>query len=147
LQAIRRGQERMVQFGNQRMQVFVPPWGRVSPQVVAHLAGLGFQGLSASYLRKAPREQGLAIANTHALVPRRTRTGWTFQLEATVSQLVTVLSSLRRKGKVHILEPVGINTHHQRVGPLELGALDSLVRVTRAHGASWLTPHDVFSPA
>jgi hypothetical protein len=147
LQAIRKGQELMAAFRSPRLPVFVPPWGNISPRVTAKLGELGFSGVSIHYLRHAPRQDGIAVANTHVLLPRLTQRGWTFEIESLVSQLVEALASVRARPDSDPREPIGINTHHLSVAGPELLALDGLIYITRSCGAEWPHPSDLFGQA
>jgi hypothetical protein len=147
LQAIRNGQELMTAFRSARLPVFVPPWGTIAPRVTASLGELGFRGVSVHYLRQAPRQDGIAVTNTHVLLPRLTQGGWTFEIESLVEQLVSALASVRARPEGDAREPIGVNTHHLSVGEAELLALDSLVHITRSFGAEWPHPSDLFEQA
>ncbi len=145
---VQRGQDRMRSlFKAQQLPVFVPPWGRISAKVTAELGSLGFIGVSGTLLRQAPRENGIAVVNTHVLIPRKTEDGWAFDAETAVSRLVTVLLAIRARGESDLREPIGINTHHATVGTPELEALVSLIRLTRDAGADWPHPADIFEGA
>ncbi|MBV9077105.1 MAG: polysaccharide deacetylase family protein [Methylobacteriaceae bacterium] len=53
-------------FGRLALPVFVPPWNRIAPGLVAALPGLGFRGLSAfGRVAEAIAAPGLRIVNTH----------------------------------------------------------------------------------
>lgn len=144
LRSIKLGQDRMLAFKSRQLPVFVPPWGRISAKVVAELGSAGFVGVSSAYLRRAPREGGISVANTHVLIPRKTQESWCFEVETAVSQLVGTLSAIRARGDADPLEPIGINTHHLSVGDPELTGLSYLFGITRECGADWLHPVDVF---
>ncbi len=147
LQAIRNGQELMAAFGSALLPVFVPPWGTIAAQVTARLGEVGFSGVSIHYLRQAPWQDGITVTNTHVLLPRLTHQGWTFEIEVLVGQLTAALASVRARPGVDQREPIGINTHHLSVGGPELLALDSLVYITRSHGAEWPHPSELFGHA
>jgi len=147
LQALRTGKELMASFGSVHLPILVPPWGHIAERVTTRLGELGFSGISGSYLRRAPRENGIAVTNTHVLVPRRTPEGWGFEIEPVVSQLVAALAAVRARPEGDRFEPIGVNTHHLNVGETELLALGSLVHITRSCGAEWLHPSDLFQKA
>src|SRR5690606_11474693 len=53
-------------FGNQVLPVFTPPWNRISPDVVAGLAGAGFAAVSTFMPRTTKFADGdLLQVNTH----------------------------------------------------------------------------------
>lgn len=99
-------------FGPRLRPVFVPPWNRIAPELVAGLAGLGFAALSAFAPRKtALAAPGLARINTH-LDPidwRGTRS--LVAPDRLIAQMALQLAD-RRSGYADNDEPYGLLTHH-----------------------------------
>ncbi len=99
-------------LGPKLLPVFVPPWNRVSPELVPRLPGLGFTGLSTFSDRKAayPANALLQI-NTHVdpIDWHGTRSladpAW---IVATLAQAV----EKRVMGSADKDEPIGFLTHH-----------------------------------
>jgi hypothetical protein len=106
LEDLSAAQRRMAQlFGHRFVPVLVPPWNRISPEIVPHLPGLGFTALSCfgSVRLKAP----LPVINTHVdLIDWRGTRGCRDHA-ALVGDLLGQLDRIERSG-----EPVGILTHH-----------------------------------
>ncbi|TMV07585.1 polysaccharide deacetylase [Ruegeria sediminis] len=99
-------------FGPALRPIFVPPWNRIAPEVVARLPELGFRVLSTATPRTARLAvPGLEQVNTH-LDPidwRGTR-GLT-NPEILVARLASLLQQ-RREGWADNAEPFGLLTHH-----------------------------------
>jgi predicted glycosyltransferase len=99
-------------LGPKLLPVFVPPWNRISGELIPHLPRLGFGGLSAFTDRNAARPaEGLLQINTHVdpIDWRGTRSAVDLQ------QIVAgfALAIERRKGGASDRdEPVGFLTHH-----------------------------------
>jgi hypothetical protein len=99
-------------FGADLARMFVPPWNRISPRLVADLAGLGYCALSTFTPRDAAfAAPGLARINTH-LDPVFWKSGRGLVApETLIAHLVRQLTD-RREGTVDNDEPYGILTHH-----------------------------------
>ncbi|MCF6234001.1 MAG: polysaccharide deacetylase family protein [Rhodobacteraceae bacterium] len=99
-------------FGARLSRMFVPPWNRISPQVVTGLQGLGLASLSTFTPRRAPlAAPGLAQINTH-LDPVNWRAGRELvDPDSLIAGLVCQLKD-RRLGRADNDEPYGILTHH-----------------------------------
>ena len=99
-------------FGGHLALMFVPPWNRISPQVVAGLQGLGMATLSTFTPRRAPlAAAGLEQINTH-LDPINWKGGrGLVDPERLIAGLVRQLED-RRYGRADNGEPYGILTHH-----------------------------------
>ncbi|WP_294222008.1 polysaccharide deacetylase family protein [uncultured Shimia sp.] len=99
-------------FGDRLAPMFVPPWNRISPEVVAGLAEVGFNAVSTYNPRKsALAAPGVAQINTHIdPIFWRGHRGLV-DAETLVSQIVTLLQD-RRAGLTDTQEPLGYLTHH-----------------------------------
>lgn len=100
------------QLGSRFLPVFVPPWNRISPDLLPHLPGLGFECLSTFGDRKAayPAE-GLLQINTH-IDP----IDWhgTRSLADPAWIVATLAQAIERRitGDADRNEPIGFLTHH-----------------------------------
>ena len=99
-------------FGAQAVAALVPPWNRISADLLPHLAALGFVGLSTMKPRAAAEAApGVRVANVHVDL-----TDWSagrrFAGEGPV--LAGLLRHLRqrRTAQADAAEPTGILTHH-----------------------------------
>jgi hypothetical protein len=99
-------------FGPRLTPVFVPPWNRIAPQIIADLPTLGYTALSTFTPRPAPMSApGLAQINTH-LDPIAWKTGRGLaDPDTLIAQLVRQLED-RRLERADNDEPYGILTHH-----------------------------------
>lgn len=99
-------------FADRLCPMFVPPWNRIAPDLLAALPGLGYQAVSTFTPRTAAfAAPGLRRINTH-LDPidwRGTRS--LVAPETLVAQIVRQLRD-RRLGHADSDEPYGILTHH-----------------------------------
>jgi hypothetical protein len=123
-----RGREVLEQaFAERFLPVQVPPWNRIDREVVARLPALGYAGLSAFGPRAsdAPAE-GLVQVNTHLDILDWTRDGGFVGGERLLERLSVLLGSTGD-------EPVGILTHHQRMGDDAFEWLERLLTLLRDH--------------
>lgn len=99
-------------FGAQAVPVFVPPWNRISDDMVAALPGCGLRGLS-TFKRRAARlaTPGLVQLNTH-LDPIAWRAGGGLSDEAGLYDLLARLIDEELVAPEGTLEPIGLLTHH-----------------------------------
>jgi hypothetical protein len=99
-------------FGDRLAPMFVPPWNRIAPEVVAGLAKAGFDAVSTYNPRKtALAAPVVAQINTHIdPIFWRGHRGLV-NPEILVSQVVTLLQD-RRAGLTDSQEPLGYLTHH-----------------------------------
>ena len=146
-------------FGDRFVSILVPPWNRIGDELLPHLVGTGFVGLS----RFAPRAAldagtGLRQVNTHVdpIAWRREREF--IGAAAAVERLVAHLGA-RRERACDADEPTGLLTHHLAFSDAAWDFVDELLRRTRRHrAAAWLdvtqafgstprTPVRAFAPA
>ena len=99
-------------FGDKLAPMFVPPWNRIAPDVVAGLAEAGFDAVSTYNPRKtALAAPDVAQINTHIdPIFWRGHRGLV-DTETLMSQTVTLLQD-RRAGLTDNHEPLGYLTHH-----------------------------------
>jgi hypothetical protein len=99
-------------FGNQLIKLFVPPWNRVSPDLLPVLAAAGYRGVSTYGARPATfAAAGLMQINTHIdPIYWRGHRGLVAP-EVLVEGIVTTLRD-RREGRADASEPLGLLTHH-----------------------------------
>ena len=97
-------------FGPRLAPMFVPPWNRITPDLLPDLAAMGYQTMS-TYGPRATGPAGIGQVNTH-LDPidwRGTRS--LAAPDQLLAQLVQVLQD-RRHGRTDATEPLGVLTHH-----------------------------------
>lgn len=99
-------------FGEALVPLFVPPWNRIDPEVVAALPALGYRAIS-TYL---PRKTALAAPqllqiNTH-LDPINWRGDRSLEPPDALVEQVTQHLRNRRMGDADNTEPYGVLTHH-----------------------------------
>lgn len=94
------------------IDVFVPPWNRVTPALTARLSQIGYGGLSTFTPRMnrfaAP---GLVQVNTHVDPINWHGGGGLVAPDRQVATLISLLKD-RRQGRSDMQEPLGFLTHH-----------------------------------
>jgi predicted deacetylase len=133
-------------FGRMLRPVLVPPWNRISADLVAALPAIGFRGLSAFGARPtAHPADGLTQVNSHvevidwkaggiAAAPRTIIAGLTAHLRA------------RRLRHAEETEATGLLTHHKIMKEKDFAALQAILAAVSTHPAArWLTLDEVFS--
>ncbi|MEQ8666143.1 MAG: polysaccharide deacetylase family protein [Rhodospirillales bacterium] len=125
---------------------FVPPWNRISPEVVGRLAELGHRGVSTHGPRRARHPfPGLVQSNTHVdPIDWRGGRGYVGD-EVVLDQVISHLRA-RRDCRVDEHEPTGLLTHHLVHDSDCWAFIDRFVRLIRQHaGAAWLDVEEVFA--
>jgi len=100
------------QFDARLINMFVPPWNRISPVFTAELARLNYSSISTYGPReKTHAMKGLIQINTHIdpIFWRDTR--GLVDPEILLNSIVKTLQD-RRQGRADIEEPLGLLTHH-----------------------------------
>lgn len=99
-------------FGDALRPMFVPPWNRIAPELIAELPGLGYTALSTFTPRsEANAAPGLSRINTH-LDPIAWHDGRSLiNPDTLIAQVARQLAD-RRNGAADNNEPYGILTHH-----------------------------------
>jgi len=128
-------------FGRQALPVFVPPWNRVSPAVVAGLARCGIAATSTVLPRQAKYPSpNLLQVNTH-LDPIAWRAGGGLVDPAALAAEIVAQLTDRRQGRADNSEPFGLLTHHlahdERVWSFTATLVEQL---TQSGAAKWTSP-------
>ena len=132
--------------GERFLPVLAPPWNRLRESLVDRLPEAGIRGLSRYGARSRPGGTVREV-NTHVdIVAWRGERGFVGE-DAALALLVQHLAA-RRLRRVDAGEPTGILTHHAQHDSGAWRFLSRLFDETRARGAAWLDPREVFaSPA
>jgi hypothetical protein len=131
-------------FGTRALPVFVPPWNRIDPPLVAQLPGLGFSGLSSFRTMSIPKTAGLTTVNADFDIIdwKAGRIGRTHV--GLVEELLTRLRARRHDG--HHDQPFGVLTHHLVHDATAWSFLADFLTVMCAHPtASVVDPADLFA--
>lgn len=122
--------------GDRALPVFVPPWNRIAPAVLAGLAHLGYRALSAFGPRAAAEAApGLGRLNCHA-DPVLWREGRRFAGGAVALERLRRHLADRREGRADSAEATGLLTHHQAMAPAFWEFLEEWLRRMRHHPAA-----------
>ncbi|MBL4768962.1 MAG: polysaccharide deacetylase family protein [Rhodobacteraceae bacterium] len=128
-------------FGDALCPVFVPPWNRITPDLVAELPAIGFTGLSTFTPRdSATAAPGLTRINTHldpiAWQDRKSL----IDPDMLISQVARQLAD-RRTGVADNAEPYGILTHHLVHDSGIWAFTEQLIsRLMRGPAIAWIAP-------
>ncbi|MEM9966765.1 MAG: polysaccharide deacetylase family protein [Pseudomonadota bacterium] len=99
-------------FGGCLANVFVPPWNRISPDILPLLVKVGYTGLSTYGPRSTHMpSSGLVQVNTHVDPINWRKGGGLINPEELVARLTDQLTG-RRLGQLDNEEPLGLLTHH-----------------------------------
>jgi predicted deacetylase len=133
-------------FDKRVLPVLVPPWNRISPNLLQDLPKLGFRGYSTWKPRPVDGQiRGLLQVNAH-LDPVNWRAGRVIKSEAQVASLLLRKLRWRRENPRRSLEPLGLLTHHEHWCAEKEQIVVTLLKATRNHPAvSWLSAREVFS--
>ena len=143
LERLARARERLAMLAGERfLPVLAPPWNRLRESLVPRLPAAGLRALSRYGARK-PGGRGVLEVNTHVdIVAWRGARGFLGE-EASLALLVGHLAA-RRTGSADRDEPTGVLTHHAVHDEQAWRFLERLFERTRAGGAAWADPVDVF---
>jgi hypothetical protein len=132
--------------GERFLAVLAPPWNRLRESLVDRLPEAGIRGLS-RYGARSRSGGAVREVNTHVdIIAWRGERGFVGE-DAALALLVQHLAA-RRLRRVDADEPTGILTHHAQHDSGAWRFLERLFDETRARGAAWLEPGQVFtSPA
>lgn len=147
LDDLRTGRERLARaFGERFTPVLVPPWNRIGDDLLPHLAGSGFAGLSCFGPRTSrAAAPGLARVNTHVDPIAWRRERQFIGAPAAGERLVSHLRA-RREHTCDTDEPTGLLTHHLAFGDAAWDFVEAVLRRTRAHrAAAWLDVAQAFA--
>lgn len=127
-------------FGDRFLPVFVPPWNRIAPAVVAGLPGAGYRAVSAFGPRAAADPApGLLRVNSHA-DPIVWREGKRFAGPAAILDRLRAHLAARREGQADPAEPTGLLTHHQDMDAACWAFSEELLGRLRTHPAVSFPP-------
>jgi peptidoglycan/xylan/chitin deacetylase (PgdA/CDA1 family) len=124
--------------GPRLVPVLVPPWNRISVDVIPRLPDIGFRGLSTFGDERA--DTPLPQINTHAdLIDwRGTRGGRA--ADTLAAELAARLTALRKTGRDGV---AGLLTHHLDHDEAAWSSLSAILSMTAAHpGGQWVRLHD-----
>jgi hypothetical protein len=146
LERLARARERLAMLAGERfLPVLAPPWNRLRESLVPRLPAAGLRGLSRYGVRKAGGH-GVREVNTHVdIIAWRGARGFLGEEEA-LALLVGHLSA-RRMRSADPDEPTGVLTHHAVHDEGAWRFLERLFEATRAGGAAWADPVEVFPSA
>jgi len=133
-------------FGEQLEPMFVPPWNRISDDLLQGLAGLGYSSLSTFTPRKQTMATtGLAQINTH-LDPIHWKGSRSLVAPQQLLDQVTRQLTDRRLGTADNAEPYGILTHHLVHDAAIWGFTEALIsRLLAGPATPWTTSQRTFS--
>jgi hypothetical protein len=127
-------------FGSRFLPLFVPPWNRIAPAVIADLPRLGYRGLSTFGPRRVARPApGLLQVNCH-VDPILWREGKRFAGPAVALDRVRAHLLARRDGQVDPSEPTGLLTHHHDLESAGWAFLEELLGRLQTHPAVTFPP-------
>ncbi|HYL89717.1 MAG TPA: hypothetical protein VEU32_13240 [Burkholderiales bacterium] len=130
--------------GKRFLPVLAPPWNRFRQALAARLPEAGLNGLSGYGPRdKAEAGTGVRQVNTHVDIVDWRGTRAFIGEEAALRRALEHLVS-RRTGAVDGNEPTGWLTHHARHDAAACEFLERLFERTRARGARWIDPVELF---
>lgn len=129
-------------FGDELCPIFVPPWNRISSELIAELPTVGYKVLSTFTPRKAQiAAPGLIQINTH-LDPIAWHDGKSLIDPAALIDQVTHQLTDRRTGTADNDEPYGILTHHLVHDADIWEFTEQLIsRLLRGPAIPWATPN------
>lgn len=147
LQQLSQGQACLVELlGEAFVPALVPPWNRLSDDLVHQLQQQGFVGLSTLGPRQAGILSGLRLNHVHIDLINW-RDGRCFAGDAKVlGQLIDHLRQ-RRLEQVDPLEATGLMSHHLAHDECCWGFLERLFRFLEGKPVCWLTGAELFTPS
>jgi peptidoglycan/xylan/chitin deacetylase (PgdA/CDA1 family) len=126
--------------------VLVPPWNRIREDVLPHLRGMGFRGLSRAGPRRIRHSDGLSAANVHLDLVDWSN-GERCLHEAAALGILRAEITRIAAAPSEMNEPIGINTHHLVAQNETWDFLRRLVHETTSAGARWPATAEVFEDA
>jgi hypothetical protein len=134
------GRNRLVTlFGPRALPVFVPPWNRIAPELLAILAEVGIAAVSTIALPKATervagRPAGLGSVDVHVDLTNWKGGRGFIGVAAALGLLVAWLRRVRLDDAASP-HPFGILTHHLIMDRETAGFLDGLIKLIAEHRA------------
>jgi hypothetical protein len=117
-------------FGARALDVFVPPWNRIAPELVVALPALGFAGLSAS--GPVAPDAPIPTVNTQ-LDPIDWHGGGSLLDGAALAAMWRRIAFAETQGDRTV--PLGVLTHHLVMDETVWGFCDALFALLRGHRA------------
>lgn len=130
-------------FGEKLSPVLVPPWNRISPEIVSRLPEKGFKGLSCFGAEdEITPVDGLAIHNTHVdVIDWRGSRGLTSESIL----LEQVSKEIDRYAASDDALPIGLLTHHLVHDGHVWTFIEELIdRISRHDACKWVSPSELF---
>lgn len=121
--------------GDRLLPLLVPPWNRISHDLIGDLPQLGFTGLSTFGRKPMPRPPGLAIANCHVDLIDWKNGSRCRDHPVLVGELAAEL----RRSRLSDQAPVGVLSHHLVSTDEAFTFLDQLIAATQ-DAARWIIP-------
>jgi hypothetical protein len=123
-------------FGGRFLRLFVPPWNRIAPAVIADLPRLGYRGLSTFGPRRvASPAPGLLQVNCH-VDPILWREDKRFAGAEVILDRIRTHLLARREGRVDPTEPTGLLTHHHDLDSAGWAFLEAFLSRLATHPAA-----------
>jgi peptidoglycan/xylan/chitin deacetylase (PgdA/CDA1 family) len=146
LARLARARERLASLaGASFVPALAPPWNRFRHDLIERLPQAGIHGMS-RYGARSRNSQGVREVNTHVdIIDWRGSRAFVGE-DAALALLVGHLSA-RRRGEADAAEPTGVLTHHAVHDPEAWRFLERLFGETRAAGAAWADPRQLFALA
>ncbi len=141
LERLARARERLARLAEKRfIPVLAPPWNRIRENLISRLPEAGLHGLSRYGARGAPKK-GVCEVNTHVDIIAWRRDRRFLGEDEALGLLVQQLEERRAAAGD---EPVGLLTHHALHDAETWRFLERLFDETRAGGAVWRRPEELF---
>lgn len=133
-------------FGDSVLNCFIPPWNRISSELVAYLPNLGFSSISAFGERKTKHPvPNLLQINTHVDLIDWKNTRKFIGGESMASQLTNYLRRKRLDTSNHF-EPIGLLSHHLEMNKKDWEEFQTVCLTLKKHAAVYLAdPIEIFS--
>lgn len=141
LRDITKGLKRLAElYGERLVPMLVPPWNRIDPDLLGHLPGLGFRGLS-TFGHRLESQPGLAVVNTHIdFIDWR---GGVVCIDH--AKLVAALAQELAWARDHGGRPIGILSHHIDNDEMGYRFLRDLFTAAPPGLARWRTPGELMA--
>ena len=147
LAELARGRQKLAGlFARQALPVLVPPWNRITDELLALLAGEGYCGLSTWGARPRPAPDGLCHVNTHIDIIAWHAGRKFVGADAAVDRALRRLRD-RRAGTADVDEPTGLLTHHLVMDEAAFDFVaEFLARTARHPSVRWRAAREMFCP-
>ncbi len=134
-------------FAEAWLQVMVPPYNRIAPEVTAALGRLGYRGLSTDGARAAALAgPGVIQVNTHADIMRWDQPRGFLGTPNAIGRVRDHLEA-RRLGRADTAEPTGLLTHHLAHDDGCWDFIEQFLSCVLTHpAAAFLHPRAIFTP-